>query len=240
VSRQADELRHAYGTVAEEYARRFANELDHKPLDRALLRALVDETPPGALIADVGCGPGHVAAFLASNGANSLGIDLSPEMVELARRLHPSVDFSVGDMLSLPAPDGGWGSMVALYSVIHLEDDELAVACAEFARVLRPGGLALIAFHGGSEVRHLGDWWGTAVSIDVHFRSADDAAAALTGAGLHPEARLEREPYLAVEGPTARVYLLARKPAASGARVAAGPPDAPRDAPATREPPPGA
>jgi SAM-dependent methyltransferase len=210
VSRQADDIRDTYGKIAEDYARRFASELDHKPLDRALLLALVEETPADALIADVGCGPGHVAAFLGAHGANSLGIDLSPEMVELARHLYPPVSFSIGDMLSLPAPDGAWGAVVALYSVIHLDDDDLALACAEFARVLRPGGAALISFHGGSEVRHLDDWWGTAVSLDAYFRGAAEVTEVLEGAGLHVEARLEREPYRAVEGPTARVYLLAR------------------------------
>lgn len=217
MSRQADDIRHAYGTIAEEYARRFASELDQKPLDRALLRALVDETPADALIADVGCGPGHVAAFLAAHGAHSLGVDLSPEMVGLARRLYPSVNFSVGDMLSLPAPDGAWGAMVVLYSVIHLEEDELPAACAEFERVLRPGGAALISFHGGTEVRHLDDWWGHSVSLDAHFRTAAAVSRALEGAGLHVEAQLERDPYLAVEGPTTRIYLLARKPPAANA-----------------------
>jgi hypothetical protein len=100
--------------------------------------------------------------------------------------------------------------MVALYSVIHLDDHDLGLACAEFARVLRPGGAALISFHGGSEVRHLDDWWGTAVSLDAYFRSAAQVTEVLESAGLHVEARLERGPYRAVEGPTPRVYLLAR------------------------------
>jgi SAM-dependent methyltransferase len=219
MSRQSDAIRHTYGTIAEEYARRFASELDHKPLDCALLQALIGETPAGALIADVGCGPGHVAAFLAAHGAPALGVDLSPKMVELAGRLYPSVEFSVGDMLSLPAADGACGAIVSLYSVIHLDDDELALACAEFARVLPPGGPALIAFHGGTEVRRLDDWWGNAVSLDAYFRTAADVTEVLEGAGLHVEARLEREPYLAVEGPTTRVYLLARRSAEGDAQA---------------------
>ena len=69
--------------------RLFGDELAGKPLDRALLAAFV-ETVSGP-VADLGCGPGHVTAHLHSLGCQAFGIDLSPEMVGVARRAYPAV-----------------------------------------------------------------------------------------------------------------------------------------------------
>jgi SAM-dependent methyltransferase len=56
-------------------------------------------------------------------------------------------------MRSLPFADGSLGAAVALYSLIHFENDELRAACAEIARVLGPNGLLLAGFHRGSKTR---------------------------------------------------------------------------------------
>lgn len=113
-------------------------------------------------------------------------------------------------MLDLDVVDGAWGGIVALYSLIHVAPDQVPRALAEFARVLRPGGWLLVAFHVGSEVRHLDEWWGEPVSLDFHFFEPSALEKQLTAAGLPVQARLEREPYPAVEGSTRRGYLLAR------------------------------
>jgi ubiquinone/menaquinone biosynthesis C-methylase UbiE len=203
-------VRESYDAVAQEYSARLGDELAGKPLDRALLAALIEQTADGAPVADLGCGPGHVAAWLASHGAPSVGIDLSPEMIAIGRREHPQVEFREGDFLSLPAADAEFGSAVALYSVIHLEPAGLGAAFGEMHRVLRPGGLLLVAFHVGTEVRHTGEWWGHAVDVDFHFFEPEVVSAPLEGAGFTVEARLERANYPA-EVQTRRAYLLARR-----------------------------
>ncbi|MQS13459.1 class I SAM-dependent methyltransferase [Streptomyces kaniharaensis] len=202
-------VRGSYDTVAEEYLGRIGGELAYKAVDRALLGVVLEEAA-GGLVADLGCGPGHVAGWLAGRGAEVVGIDLSPRMVELARREHPEAVFRTGDLLELPATDGEFAAAVALYSVIHLEPAELAPAFAEMRRVLRPGGFLLVSFHLGTEVRRLDEWWGHPVDVDFHFLAADAVAAQLTGAGFAVEARLEREG-LPQEAPTRRAYLLARR-----------------------------
>ncbi|WP_089010997.1 class I SAM-dependent methyltransferase [Micromonospora inositola] len=206
-----DRVRRSYDTVAEEYRSRLADELAGKPLDRALLAALVEEAGPGVVVADLGCGPGHVTAWLAGHGVRAVGIDLSPEMVAVARRAYPAAEFREGDLLRLPADDGEFGAAVALYSVIHLDPGELRPACAELRRVLRPGAPLLVAVHLGSEVRHLDEWWGHRVDVDFHFFAAETVVAALTDAGLAVEARLERVAY-PQEAATRRLYVLARHP----------------------------
>src|SRR3712207_2760649 len=94
-----DCVRAAYDAVAGAYDAELRDELDAKPLDRALLTALTELAGPGP-IADVGCGPGHVTRFLAAWHAEVLGIDLSPGMIAVARDRSPGLAFAVGSMLA--------------------------------------------------------------------------------------------------------------------------------------------
>jgi ubiquinone/menaquinone biosynthesis C-methylase UbiE len=209
-ARDHDRVRESYDEVAHEYAARFGSELVSKPLDRALLAALIELTERGAPIADLGCGPGHVAAWLADHGRPAVGIDLSPEMIATGRREHPQVEFREGDLFSLPATAGEFGSAIALYSIIHLEPSELHLAFDEIGRTLRPSGRLLVAFHVGSEVRHLADWWGHEVDIDFRFFETAGVVQVLEDAGFVEEARLERANY-PEEVETRRAYVLARR-----------------------------
>ncbi len=204
-------VRLSYDTVASKYAEGFRDELDHKPLDRALLAALIEQTSPP--IADLGCGPGHVAAWLASRGVAVVGVDLSAAMVALGRSAYPAVEFREGDLLRLPAEDSSFGAVVALYSIIHLPPHELPRAFAEMHRVLRPGGRALVSFHIGSEVRHFTSFLGHEVDVDFHFFEVPDVVAAVVAAGLVVEAQVERVNY-PEEVETRRAYVMARRPAA--------------------------
>ena len=208
-------VRAGYDAAAEAYAQRFVDELDHKPLDRALLAAFAEQRPPGGLpVADLGCGPGHVARHLARLGAAAIGIDLSPAMVAIARRLTPDVDFRVGSMLALDAPDGAWAGIVALYSIIHLDPAQIPVAFGEYFRVLCPGGLVLVSFHAGDEVRHVDDFMGQGASLDFRFLQPAEVTAQLEARGFEVVMQLERRAYEPLEVGTRRAYVITRKPTA--------------------------
>lgn len=209
-SSQHHTVRQSYDAVAEEYLECFRDELAGKPLDRALLACFAEEAEDGAPVADLGCGPGHVAAWLAGRGVASVGIDLSPAMIAVGRRDYPQVEFREGDFLALPAADGEFGAVVAFYSIIHLEPGELGRAFGEIHRVLRPSALFLVAFHIGSEVRHLAEWWGHEVDVDFGFFEPPDIAKAMEQAGFRVEMRLERLSY-PQEVETRRAYLMARR-----------------------------
>ena len=204
-----DATRDSYDAVAETYATLFGDELAGKPLDRALLAAFA-ETVTGP-VADVGCGPGHVTAHLHHLGLDVAGIDLSPGMIDVARRTYPGLPFSVGDMTQLDITTSTLSGIVAFYSIIHLPPDRLPVALAEFARVLAPGGRLLVAFQTGAGERlHQTDWHGHEVSLDHYRRDPGEVADQLTAAGLHVTARLVREPEAGESAD--RCYLLARSP----------------------------
>jgi SAM-dependent methyltransferase len=202
----------SYDRVAAEYAARFWDELAAKPLDRALLDYFAEQVRGRGTVADVGCGPGQIGRYLHERGLPVVGVDLSPEMVALARRLSPEMTFLKGSMLALDVEDGAWGGIVAFYSIIHVPPEELPRACAEFFRALRPDGLALLSFHVGQERRHRDEWWEQPVSLDFQFYTPEELEQPLVEAGFVVEARLVRRPYEPVEHPSQRGYLFARKP----------------------------
>lgn len=92
----------------------------------------------GTRLLDVGCGTGGAALFAARRGARVAGLDASPGSIEVARERVPSGDFRVGDMESLPWPDGAFEAVTAFNSV-QFAGSPLAVL-KEIRRVLVPGG----------------------------------------------------------------------------------------------------
>jgi SAM-dependent methyltransferase len=206
------DTRQSYDRVAAEYAARIFGELEHKPFDRVMLDRLGADVGSLGPICDLGCGPGQVARYLHDRGFDAMGVDLSPGMVEEARRLSPNILFTQGSMLSLSLDDESLGGIAAFYSVIHIPRPQLPDAFREMRRVLRPGGEILIAFHLGDEDRHLEEWWDKPVSLDFQFFRPAEIEDALAAAGFRPVETLERDPYPDVEQQTRRAYVLARKP----------------------------
>jgi SAM-dependent methyltransferase len=107
-----------------------------------LTRICEELLDPGALVVDVGCGLGVGARFVPP-GQRYVGLDLSPMSVERARHLVPDAEFRLGSMPSLPVADREADLAVCLEVFEHLPDD--AAAVAELARIVRPGGYALVS-----------------------------------------------------------------------------------------------
>jgi SAM-dependent methyltransferase len=206
------EVRAGYDAVAVEYAERLRSDLERQPLARALFAAFAElvRASGNERVADLGCGPGHVTAHLRGLGLAMSGIDLSPSMVEVARRAYPGVPFDEGSMSDLDWADGALGGIVAWYSIIHIPPDELPALFAEFRRVLAPGGYVLLAFQVGDERIRVERAYGRAVSLDAHRLPPDLVADSLARAGLPVVARLVREPNETEKVPQA--HLLARRP----------------------------
>jgi SAM-dependent methyltransferase len=206
---RADALRTGYAPIARAYREQLGGELAGKPLDRAFLDAFAERCAGGQIV-DVGCGPGHVARYLAGRGARVEGIDLSPEMIAEASAGHPDLAFRVADMFALPHATGSLAGVVAFYAIVHLRSSELAAPLAEFRRVLAAGGLVALAFHAGTDTVHVDELFGHATSLDFMFHDPEVVVRALAAAGFTLEARLDREPYPGAEHPSRRTYLLAR------------------------------
>src|SRR5271155_970112 len=78
------------------------------PIDRSLLLAFIELIKRQTIVrvADVGCGPGRAAAFMAERGLDVVGVDVSQEMLAAARTAHPHIKFEEGQLDSLPIETG--------------------------------------------------------------------------------------------------------------------------------------
>lgn len=208
----ADETRSGYDAVARAYADRFAAELDSKPFDREVLDDFAQRVGGRGVVIDLGCGPGHVAAYLAARRVTVVGIDLSPGMVATAQHDHPDVDFHVGDMRVLAFDNQTVAGTTAFYSIVHIPPEEIPAVLAEQRRLLRPGGLLLLAFHVGDRVEHVEEFLGEAVSLDFHFFTRAAMEKQLGAAGFELVWSRQRRPYPDVEAQTERAYVLSRRP----------------------------
>lgn len=211
-SKKLADCQSSYDRIAEEYAARIYGELDHKPFDRMVLDNFAARTKGAGRVCELGCGPGHVARYLHDRGVDIFGIDLSPGMLEQARKLNPGLEFRQGNMLSLDVEDGSWAAIVSFYSIVHIPKADLPQVFREMSRALQPGGLLFLAFHLGEETLHEEDLWGHTVSLDLVLFWRKEVERYLTNAGFFIEDSLERDPYPPeVEYQSRRAYILARK-----------------------------
>ncbi|MCB5907429.1 class I SAM-dependent DNA methyltransferase [Streptomyces pinistramenti] len=207
----------SYDTVAADYATLLGDALAAMPFDRAMLGAFAEQVRAdgGGPVADMGCGPGRLTGHLRDLGLDVFGIDLSPGMIDVARRAHPGLRFDVGSITGLDLADGTLGGIVAWYSIIHTPRELLPGIFAEFHRVLAPGGHLVLAFKIGEERVELTHAYGHDLSLHVYRWTPGRLAELLSRAGLTVGARLVREPDARERTPQG--YLLARKPAAGRA-----------------------
>ncbi|WP_245239163.1 class I SAM-dependent methyltransferase [Streptomyces sp. MZ04] len=177
----------SYDTVATSYADQVRNLLDETPDERAVLALFADlvHAGGGGPVADVGCGPGRITAHLHELGVDAFGIDLSPAMIDVARRDHPGLRFDVGSMTELDLADASMAGLVAWYSLIHIPDDEIGPVLQHFQRVVRPGGPLLLGYHVGDEAQmRTHGYGGHPMKVYVHRRQPNQMAAWLNDAGF--------------------------------------------------------
>jgi SAM-dependent methyltransferase len=182
------------------------------PVDRALLAAFVEFVGvTAAPVADVGCGPGRVAAFLAARGLDVVGVDVSQAMLAVARDAHPDIRFEQGWLSALPFRGGSLGGAVCWYSIIHTPPEQLDEVFTELQRVLTEDGHLLLAFQAGDgECVHRPDAYGTDISLTSYRHSPDAVARSVIAAGLQVHTRAVREPELDHET-TPQAFILARR-----------------------------
>jgi SAM-dependent methyltransferase len=193
VSDHQDETRAAYDRVVDLYASLFTSQLETRPFARNMIGTFAElvRATGNLRVADVGCGPGHLTAMLRDLGLDAFGLDLSPAMVEHARRAHPALRFEEARMEALAVEDGALGGVLSHYSVIHTPPGEVPALLAEQVRVLAPGGLLLVSFFGteGPQPIRFDHKVTPAYSWPV-----DRFAELLAAAGLVPLARLLHDP----------------------------------------------
>ena len=191
----AAKAREGYDQMAQVYADHVAFELTVPSLVRSALETFahqVDQLGSGA-VADVGCGPGHVTAFLAGLGLDIVGIDIAAELLSIARTAHPEVRFELGQLASLPIEAGALQALVSKHSLIHTPPELVAPVLAEFQRVLAPGGLLYLSFFGAADPSSHGLAFDHAVTTAYQL-DVEAMAKLLRDAGFIEDLRIVQQP----------------------------------------------
>ncbi|WP_067826289.1 class I SAM-dependent methyltransferase [Nocardia inohanensis] len=182
--------RAAYDEVAQLYTDLVRGLLQDNPYDRALLGIFAELIAGDGPVAEVGCGPGRITAYLNSLGRKVFGVDISPEMIRLARAQYPDLSFEVGAIEELPIASDALAGLVAWYSIIHTPPARIPAVLGEFGRVMRSGAPLLLAFQGADEPHSVQEY---DHKVAPSYRwSADALAEVLGDNGFQVQSRFTR------------------------------------------------
>ena len=178
-------VRRRYTDIADVYIRMFGAASHVDPEDLTFLERNLGHCEGTVL--DAGCGPGHLTAYLKNLGVSAEGIDLVPAFISSARSNWPDLDFTVGSVHSLDAPDNSLDGILAWYSLIHCGPSELATVLNEFRRTLRDGGRLVVGFFDGDDIETFDH------KVTTAYRwPADELSRRLSMAGFIEVDRLQR------------------------------------------------
>lgn len=206
-------VRDSYDRVADKYVEIVlttgVGDIRTHPWLKAAVDAFVASVAGLGPVLDVGCGPGTVTAYLAERGADVSGIDLSPRMIDHARRLYPQCRFSVGSSTNLDLADSSLAGVLGWWSLFNLPRNVLPEVLTSFAKALRPGGQLIVATHVGDEDVERTEAYGAGpVQWTTYQWQPEQLVSLVIEAGLQPVAEL-RLPADDVSGPT--VVLVAQR-----------------------------
>ena len=200
-----------YNRQAANAARKFY-ELTGELYRRPLL-GFRDLLSPGAHILDVGCGPGNVEALLLEDerAYQITGIDLSSELLNIARVRTPSVQYVLGDIRKLPLSMNAYDAVIASFCLPHLTDDEAMKLLADIAQLLKPGGLFYLSTMAGEGSTCEAASFSQGDMLFYNFYSEDLLREALARNGLEVLQVLQQD-YPELDGSvTVDLFIYARK-----------------------------
>ncbi|UED84854.1 class I SAM-dependent methyltransferase [Streptomyces profundus] len=190
-----DAVRDSYDRVADNYVQMVVTtgigDIRRHPWLKASIDAFADTVSGLGPVLDVGCGPGTVTAYLAERGLDVSGVDLSPRMIENARRLHPRCRFSVGSATELDLAEASLGGVLGWWSLFNLPRPVLPQVLALFAHALKPGGHFITATHvGDGDKPRTECYGGVPVQWTTHKWRPEQLTDLIERAGLQPVAEL--------------------------------------------------
>jgi SAM-dependent methyltransferase len=169
------------GPLAEAYA---SQNPEIRPALRPMAAWLTAAVPDGGLVLDLGCGAGRDLPSLTRPGTRAVGVDIALPMLTLARRQHPAL--LCADLTRLPLPDNVADAAWCVAAWVHVPRRDLPRAAGELARVLRPGGVAVIGVQRGSvEAYELDPYIGQVERLMVRYEETE-LHEAVRAAGLRP------------------------------------------------------
>lgn len=174
----------------------------------ALLNGVDERLAPGSRILDVGCGDGRPVSTRFEATHDVVGLDVSREQLRLAAERVHRTRLLQGEMTALPIRRSAVDAVVAFYSIIHVPRDEHSTVFAEWARVLRPGGVVLFSTGETAWEGENPDWLDSGVEMAWSYPDPEETARALETAGF--EVLRDRSLTDPLAGDGAKRFFLAR------------------------------
>jgi len=134
-----------YEQIASAYAQNIADRAPQKELEK-----FISQIPSGGKILDVGSAAGRDTRIFYDKGFDVCGIDLSQELIAIARRQNPGIDFFFADVRQLPFSDNIFDGIWSNAVFEHLDKIEMVQSLDEWKRVLKKGGLLYLRTKMGS------------------------------------------------------------------------------------------
>ena len=134
-------------TVKEGYnaiADRYLAERTHDSEDVRLLNDLIDRLSENSKVLDAGCGAGIPISQILSEQFHVVGVDFSEAQIEMAKKNVPNAKVLCEDMTKLNFPENTFDGIASYYAIIHIPREEHQSLLANFHRMLKPGGFALL------------------------------------------------------------------------------------------------
>jgi ubiquinone/menaquinone biosynthesis C-methylase UbiE len=133
-------VRTGYNEIADRYlAERTCDSEDVQLLDN-----FIERLPANAKVLDAGCGAGIPISLILSERFHVVGVDFSDAQIELAKKNVLNTEFICEDMTKLNFPENTFDGITSYYAIIHIPREEHQSLLANFYRMLKPGGLALL------------------------------------------------------------------------------------------------
>ena len=206
----SETVKASYNQIAEPYlAQRGADTADVR-----LLARLIERLLPDCAVLDAGCGAGVPITRILAESFRVTGVDFAEAQAARARRLVPTAQFVCTDLRTVEFPDASFDAICSYYAIIHIPRDHHAALFARFARLLKPGGLALLCV-GAQDLLHdyADDYFGVPM-VWSHFDGATNGRL-IEASGLQIEWTERVEDAGAPDA--SHLFVLARKPVTSDA-----------------------
>lgn len=214
--RHVEEPRGVFDASADDYVRAIGTELGpatEDVVDLSMLDAfaqLAHASGPG-VVADLGCGPGRVAAHLDRHDLTVVGIDVSFELLSRGRAAHPGIPVAQARLDELPFGDDAVVAAVCWYSIIFTPPQLLGAVADELARAVRTRGPVLVAFQAGaSDAVVAPDARSTGITLTSYRHDVHDVCDRLVTSGFEVHARARRAQSLPHES-TDQAFVIARR-----------------------------
>lgn len=177
-----------YNDIVQEYTEEFFDDKsDEKYIDQFL------QSLKGKNVLDAGCGNGRDCKYINQKGFKVKGIDLSKEMLVIAKKMAPKVDFEVMDITNITYSDNSYDGIISNCSFFHIPVEELPKTLNSFSKILKPNGKLLLILQEGLGEAMIEEPFRKGVYIYINYFSVKQISELLLKHGFEIDSILKEE-----------------------------------------------